>query len=495
MQGPGRINRAALNGRAAFCGAAFLMGIGLALVAERVGAPDAAVRAFAGLFALPGLALIGLLARSSSLAHFFAANRAIPEAYGGLGFAGVASGLALCLLARPGAAPQLPLAGAALGIGLGGLLVGPLVRRANASGLGDFFALRLSGAGARWPLGVVLLAIGALTAIAGYEAALDALAERQILSRASGIVVVGAALALSVAPGGLASVVWSAAACAGALLLALALPIAAQVFAAPGDPLAWLGAGAYGGFAPTSLSAPPIVILASAIGVGALAVWPQAGVAAQNSPRALRAGAAGVLLAAAAAAGALVDAVGIGGVPGPAARGVAGGVLALAGIALAASGLFAAIRALAAPAPVRPGAPRALASQRLARARGAALILVGLGGALLRWRALDPGDAILAAVVLSLAFVAPPIGLAFSARATGAHALAAFLVSFAALAGLVAWGGLPTAPESWLADALVAAALGFCAGWAASLFAAPPAPPSPDATRDSYFELPDGPRF
>ena len=313
MQGPRRINRAALNGRAAFCGATFLMGIGLALVAERVGAPDAVVRAFAGVFALPGLALIGLLARSSSLAHFFAANRATPEAYGGLAFAGVASGLALCLLARSGPASPLPLAGAALGIGLGGLLVGPLVRRANSSGLGDFLALRLSGAGARWPLGLVLLLVSALTAIAGYEAALDALVDRQILSRASALVAVGAALALIVAPGGLASVIWGAAACAGALLLALALPILAQVVAAPGDPLAWLGAGAYGGLTPNSLHAPPMLILASAIGVGALAVWPQTGVAAQNSLRALRAGASGVLLAGAAAFGAVVDAIGIGG--------------------------------------------------------------------------------------------------------------------------------------------------------------------------------------
>ena len=493
MQGPKRINRAALNGRAAFCGAAFLVGIGLALVAERVGAPEGAVRAFAGLFALPGLALIGLLARSSALAHFFAANRAIPEVYGALGFAAAASGLALCLLARPGAIPSVPLAGAALGVGLGGLLVGPHVRRANASGLGDFFALRLGGSGARWPMGIVLLVVGVLTAIAGYEAALDALVNHQIASRASGVIVLGAALALIVAPGGLASVVWGAAACAGALALALALPILAQVFAAAGDPQVWLGASPYAAFASIDLKAPAAPGLAGALGVGALGVWPQAGIAARNSLRALRAGASGVLLAGAMAAGALVDAAQNAGAPGPAARGAAGGVLALAGLALAASGLFSAVRAFAPPPHI--GARHALASQRLALARGAALFLVGLGGALLRWRAVDPGEIILAAIVLSLAFVAPAIGLTFSARATGAHAMAAFLVSLAALAALAAFAGWPQAPEAWLANALVAAALGFCAGWAASLFAPPLAPASPDAARDAYFELPDGPRF
>ena len=493
MPGPKRINRAAINGRAIFCGAAFLVGIGLTWVAERVGAPEGAVRALGGTFALPALALIGLLARSSSLAHFFAGNRAVPQFYGGLAFAGAAAGLGVCLFA-PASASPLPLTGVALGLGFGALLFGPAVRRANASALSDFLTIRLGAGPLRWPLGIVLLSTGALVALAGYEAALEALVERHVLARSTGILVVGATLALIVSPGGLASVLWSAAACAGALLLALALPFIAQALAAPGDPFAWLGAGGFGELASSVSSAPPALVLASAIGVGALALWAQPGVAAQNGLNALRAGAAGVLLAGVAGMGAIAGALAMRGEAGPAVNGVVAGVEALAAIALAGCGLFSAVRAFSSATDARISATRALASQRLARARGAALILVGLGGALLRWRAFDPQDALAAAVSLSLAFVAPVLGLTFSARATGAHGLACFLVSLAALLALGASGGMPLAPAGWLADALIAAALGFAAGWTASLFAPTPAPVKPDGVRDAYFELSDGPR-
>jgi cation/acetate symporter len=340
----------------------------------------------------------------------------------------------------------------------------------------------------------VLLSIGVLITISGYEAALDVLVGEGILSRPTGLVVIGAVLALIVAPGGLQGLMWGAAACAGALLLALALPFAAQMMAAPSDPSAWTGAsgGAAGWLDGFVVGAPLVLILASAIGIGALAPWAGVGAAAPDRTQALRAGASGFLLVALMAAGALADAAQFAGA-GPTPSGIKAGVLALSAIAFASAGLFSATRAFAGAPAAGINAPRALASQRLARARGAALILVGLCGAVLRWRAVDPSFAVLGAVILSLAFVAPAFGLTFSARARGAHALTCFLVSLGAMTALVWPTGAAFAGSSWLVDALAAAALGFAAGWTASLFGRPRVTPPPNATRDPYFELPDRP--
>ena len=68
--------RAKIDGRAAFAGAAYLMGIGLIDLLARVGAPDGLVRGLGPLFALTGLALLGVLMRSTRVPAFFAAERA-----------------------------------------------------------------------------------------------------------------------------------------------------------------------------------------------------------------------------------------------------------------------------------------------------------------------------------------------------------------------------------------------------------------------------------
>ncbi len=492
MPGSPHINRGAINGRAAFAGAAFLVGVGLTFVAERVGAPEALVRALGGLFALPGLALIGLLARSSRVGNFFVADRAAPSTYSGMAFAGIASGLALCLVGPRGAQSPLPLSGVALGLALGALVFGPAVRKANATAAADFFARRFGGGPLRWLLALVLLGVGALLGIAGFEAALEALATQAIVSRATAIAIVATTLALIVAPGGLAGVLWAAATCAGGIVLTLALPILVQALAAPGDPLAWIGAGvgsagALGGIAP------PVLILASALGVGALAPWAGVGAATPNATQALRAGASGILLVAVIAGGAALDMGLLAGALGPAASATRACALALAGLALAAAGLFSATQCLAVSGTLRIDVPRAPASQRLARARGAALILVALCGAALHARAVDPAAAILGAAVLSLAFVAPIFGLTFSPRATAIHALASLLVSLGALIVLTAPDPLSLPAANWLADGLVASILGFAAGWGASLFARPRPVPATNRSRDPFFEPPAGP--
>ena len=61
MQDQRETERAKIDGRAAFAAAAYLMGLGLIFVLERVGAPDGLVRApRSRFFAIAGLALLGV---------------------------------------------------------------------------------------------------------------------------------------------------------------------------------------------------------------------------------------------------------------------------------------------------------------------------------------------------------------------------------------------------------------------------------------------------
>jgi hypothetical protein len=487
-------NLGAVNGRAAFAGVALLVGIGLTFIAERVGAPEGLVRALGPIFALPGVALIGLLSRSSRVASFFAADRAAPAAYAGLAFAGIAAGLVLCLSGKFGAPSQLPSVGVALGLCLGALVFGPAVRRANASDPADLFARRFGGWLLRWLLAPVFFVVGALLTAASFEVALEAIAAEQIVSRATAIVAVGVTLALVVAPGGLTGLLWAAAACGGALLLTLGLPIAARLLAASGDTLAWAGTGLGGADALDHIvsAAPPVLILASAIGVAAMAPLAGFGAAVQNQNQSLRAGASGFFFLALMAAGTLIDADLVSGGLGPAASAIRTGVSALAAIALAGAGALSASRSLAANSARRIDTRRAPASQRLAGSRGTALILIGVCGSVLHSRAIDPSAAILWAVVLSLALVAPILALNFSPRATAIHALASLFVSLGVLIALALPDPLALSPTVWLFNALVAAMAGIAVGWGTSLLSrSRPAHP-PNVSRDPYFEPSSG---
>src|ERR1700722_7885291 len=108
MQDQRERERAKIDGRACFAGAAYLMGVGLIFLLGRVGAPDGLVQALGPLFALSGVALLGALTRSTRVPPVFIADRPIPAVYAGLSFAAFAAGLFLCL-GPPSAAP-LPLA-------------------------------------------------------------------------------------------------------------------------------------------------------------------------------------------------------------------------------------------------------------------------------------------------------------------------------------------------------------------------------------------------
>jgi hypothetical protein len=234
--------------------------------------------------------------------------------------------------------------------------------------------------------------------------------------------------------------------------------------------------------------------VAAAIGIGALAPWAGVGASARNARQARRGGAAGILLAAMIGVGAAIAAApAAAGALGPAAGGIRSGVLALAGVALASAGALGATRALASAAPGAFAAPGALASQRLAAARGGALGLIGVCGALLAWRAIDPAIALTGAIILSLTFVAPAFGLSFSPRATSRHAVVGVTVSLAALVALAAPGDVYAFLANWAPISLAAAALGFALGWAASLFGRPGTVINPEIAGDAFLGPPESP--
>jgi hypothetical protein len=112
----------------------------------------------------------------------------------------------------------------------------------------------------------------------------------------------------------------------------------------------------------------------------------------------------------------------------------------------------------------------ALASQRLARARGLAIFAVVFSAWLASRHAIVPEKALFAAIGVSLALLGPPLALTFSARAQAAHASAAILASLATMAALAYANGWAVGVTQAPTIALIGAVAGFAVGWAASAF-------------------------
>ena len=168
----------------------------------RVGAPDRLVEMLGPLVALIGLLVIGAVNRTARLADFLAARRAVPPMYGGLAFAATATGLALTL-GPERARRSAPWPAAGLGLAGAALVIGPLLRRADASGVADVIATRFPFAVVRLLFGLATGAVGALTAAAGFAAATAALVAATGGSTRLAEAVAALALAIGVVPGGL----------------------------------------------------------------------------------------------------------------------------------------------------------------------------------------------------------------------------------------------------------------------------------------------------
>jgi Na+/proline symporter len=488
--------RAKIDGQAAFAGAAYLMGVGLIFLLERVGAPDGLVRALGPLFALSGLALLGVLTRSTRVPGFFAADRAVPAPYAGLAFAAIAAGLIFCL-GSPKDSP-LPLAGVAIGLCISGLAVGPALRAMNASAPSDLLASRFPHPLLRLYFAGLMLAIGVLIAAAGYTTAVDAFTALFTLSRGAAGTIIAVILALMVVPGGLAGLLWGGAAGAGILIIILALPIAAQFFAndaaiAPlfrdsgiwSDALAraW-GAGDSGDPATHWL-----VVLASALAVGALPPVASAAVGSFSGRHAARAGILGLIFAALIGLAVFIDLVLWPSSPGAMTSGLKSSAMLLAPLMLASAGVHCAARAWGARAGGGYERYMPLASQRLARSRALTLVVIALCAALTVRQYPEPKLAVLIAAALSLGLAAPTLALAFSARAASAHAAAGVLASVTTALVLYAAEGGVVDTGRLLIGALCAAAAGFIMGSAAAIFS-PAELKTPPIRRDLFRDTP-----
>jgi cation/acetate symporter len=496
MQDQRERERAKIDGRACFAGAAYLMGVGLIFLLGRVGAPDGLVQALGPLFALSGVALLGALTRSTRVPTFFIADRAIPAVYAGLSFAAFAAGLFLCL-GPPSAAP-LPLAGVAIGLSVNGLIVGPLLRASGASALSDLLATRFPNPLLKAIFTGLLLAIGIFIAIAGFEAAIDAFVALFAPARGAAEAIVAAILVLMIAPGGLAGLLWGGAASAGILIIILLLPIVAQFFAddaaigvALRDAGLWRDAVAQG-WGPGDVHDPGtsvLVVLASALAVAALAPFTSPAIASFRAGQASRAGAFGLFFVALIGLAAFIDLVVWPSPAGPMSSGLKASALLLAALALCSAGVHSASRARGTNAGGAYSRYMPLASQRLARSRALTLAIIALCAGL-TWRlAIDPKAAIVVAAALSLSLVAPALALAFSSRATASHAIACVAVSLTTAVVLIVLERRIPGAERLLIGALCAGGAGFVAGWGGAVFSRGERDPNP-ARRDIFVDAP-----
>ena len=488
--------RAKIDGRAAFAGAAYLMGIGLIYLLARVGAPDGLVRGLGPLFALTGLALLGVLTRSTRVPAFFAADRAVPAPYAGLAFAAIAAGFILCL--DPLGGSPLPLAGVAAGLVIGALGVGPALRAINASTLSDLLATRFPNRLLKLYFAGLLFAIGALVAMAGFEAALEAFTALFAASRGAAATIVAIILAVMVVPGGLAGLLWTGAASAGVLIIILALPIATQFLASESaiapllrDAGIWSDAltRAWGASAAGDPKAHLLVVLASALAIAALPPLTSPAVGNFGARQALRSGALGLIFAVFIGLAAFIDRLLWPAASAPMNDGLKSSAILMAALMLAAAGVHSASRAWGTNAGAGYERYTPLASQRLARSRTLTLLVIALCAFLTTRTIVEPKMVLFFAAVISLGLVAPALAVAASARANSAHGAAAALISLTAAVGLAALEGRVPEPEKLLIGALCAAAAGFIVGWSAAIFSPRRRGPAP-VRRDLFLDAP-----
>jgi Na+/proline symporter len=480
------VSQTRIDGRAVFACAAYLIGVGLIFLLERIGAPAGLVRVLGPILALGAVSLIGPLLRTARIAAFYVADHAGAPRYGAVAFAAIAASLIFCAdQDKTGAAP--PIVPLAIGFAFAALVVGPLARGAGASSLRDAVVARFNSRPLRAALGLAFFAIGVLIAASGYEIAARTMASLLGLSQHGAIAAVGVILALIIAPGGLAGLYWIAAAAAGITGLVLVLPILLRVAAdaSIGAPLLGGGAEIAASLAraltPLHGGSPEGGLGAVAIALGAAALPPlSTGAFASFTPQeARRAGLGGVALAAS-----FGLALALGGPLWPAFDSVAADSLRasaalIAALICAAAGVHTGSRAVSAEAAY--GYESVLASARLARSRGLALLSIALAAALAMRHEIEPAEALVFASALSLGILVPPLLLAVSTRSRAAHAIAAVAASLAMIAALIWMNGWAALLRQAPVFALTGAAAGFVVGWAASLFGGAPTQAEPPA--------------
>jgi cation/acetate symporter len=226
-----QIDRARIDGGFSFALAAFILGLGLLAVLNRVGMPDDMLRG--GLFVLLfcGLLVVVLWRRTMRLAEFYAGGRVLPAVYAGMAFAGLSLALVLPFLA-----PSLGLnfGSIVIGAGFGALWLlfvnGPALRKNGAYSFADIIAARFPLAAIR--IGIVLLSAfcSLCLALGGIEIAVHGLGGALGLERVDAIILVGGLLIILIVPAGLSGVMWIAVAATVVAVTAMLLPLLAGFF-------------------------------------------------------------------------------------------------------------------------------------------------------------------------------------------------------------------------------------------------------------------------
>ncbi len=333
----------------------------------------------------------------------------------------------------------------------------PRWRAAQASALADVFATRFPSAFARAAFALILCACGWSLAAAGLAYA--ALTVRASLGVGSdtALVICAIALVVSLAPGGLRSLVWTDAASAAAGLLTMALFVA---LSAGGG-----GADRIDSAAQALAHLPGAALveeLAAGAAVASLFAFASPAFAVASPRAARRAGltALAVLASGGAAAAALGDLV----MKSPSNSALAALVACLPAMALARAGLYAASRAVGLDLLGAHKRLSVLASRRMATVRGGVILGAAVAAAGARLSP-HPSAPLYLALALWLAFAAPSLVLATLPGRRASPAIAALTASVAAaVAGRHLGFGNPTYGPEILVGALGAGMVGLAGG-------------------------------
>ncbi len=355
----------------------------------------------------------------------------------------------------------------AVGTALGALGLGPMLRRFGASWRSDLIATRFPFWPVRLLAGLAMLAAATLTAFAGYRGAVGVVEALVAPDPAQARAIVAIGLVLSVVPGGMASLVASAGAGAGALVVMTAAELLLKGGA---------GAAAFGAHALVAPSTGDVAAMAgAALAAAGFFVLDPPALASSSARSAVRGARGGVLLCLALAAALALGLPALSAgteVSETLAASLTGGAALAAMLAMAAAGVHCAARAfgIALASPPRPFP--ALASVRLARMRAVQLLVTlgcvfGDAGALA-----EPRTALVAAMALSLALTTPLLALAAIPRAGPVAAAAALAAALAVLGAR--WETLvhPADAGALFATALAATGAAFVVGVLVSLVAA-----------------------
>ena len=464
-------DRERIDGLATFAAAAFLTALGLVAALARVGAPDAVVAALGPLVAVFGLIIVGVVNRTARLGDFLAARRAVPPLYGGMALAATTVGLALSF-GPTATAAFAPWPAAAAGLVGAAAIVGPLLRRANASAAADVVATRFQAAPVRLVFGLIAFVVGGLTAAAGFAAAVDALVAAAGLSRRLAEIAIAATLIAGVVPGGLKGLLWSDAASFGAALAVAAIGAAAAWSGGGGvsetDGAAWLAI-------PAGSSDAAFLLRAAAVGFVVAGFLPFIAPA-LSAPvgRARRAGAFGLVLIVVAAALGATAWAGFTATPAaarsPVAAALVGAAAWLPAAALARAGALAAARGGGVDLAAAYARFAVLASRRIALSRLTMALVIVVSAIAVDRGLVVPPRALAWALGINLALISPAIGLALAER--GGAGSAALLLATAAAAFAAGLGAdwRTAEPQQIFVAALVAGAIGLLVGAVAALF-------------------------